>query len=258
MVLQQHAGDDVGIADRPHRVQRIALCRQRLLHRVAVADALFGQIHRLLQQPLDRDALFPRQWGVRRGDEEDVFRPLGDLDPFGKVDLLVEEIQDIHIVLAQHLDQIGDARGVRDDLHLRTQRGQLGEHGRQHADDKGFAGADPQLAGDLRGFARDVFRLPDRAQYLERIGQQPLARLCQLDLLADPLEQLHMQLAFQLLDLHGHCGLRVAELLRSAGKILRFRDPDKGHKVSDLHTITIKNFEYNYQNYEFYNWMILW
>ena len=146
----------------------------------------------------------------------------------------------------QQLNQFGHACGMCADFDQWALFGQLHKHRRQDADDKGFACADPQPAGDLGWAARDILRPPHCTKNVQRVRQKPFTCFCQLDAPADPFKQLHMQFPFQLLDLHGHSRLRVSKLLCRAGEVLRFCDPDKGNQVSDFHSITIKKIEYIY------------
>ena len=69
-------------------------------------------------------------------------------------------------------------------------------------------------------------------------GSSLLPGLGQLDALANSLKQLGVQLRLQLLDLHGDCGLGIAQLLGRFGEILQLRNPHKGYDISDFHILT--------------------
>lgn len=95
-----------------------------------------------------------------------------------------------------------------------------------------------QLSGQVARLAGNILRLPDRIQHRKRARQQPAAGLGQLDALANSLKQLGVQLRLQLLDLHGDCGLGIAQLLGRFGEILQLRNPHKGYDISDFHILT--------------------
>lgn len=116
-----------------------------------------------------------------------------------------------------------------------TQLTHFQNDGRQHTDDEGFACADPESPGNLLRLLGNAFCFPDRIEDFQGVGQQAFSCLCQFDLFADPLKELGMQFGLELFDLHGYGRLGISKLLGCLGKVLYFRDSDKGHKISDFH-----------------------
>ena len=49
--------------------------------------------------------------------KETILRLLHDLDPLRKVKFFVQKVQNVNVILAQHIDQVGDRGRVRADLH---------------------------------------------------------------------------------------------------------------------------------------------
>lgn len=199
-VLQQKAGNDIGIAHFPEGMQFIALRRKKLFHGIPVADALLREIKRFLQEPLYGNLFLSGQWRIRRRHKIYIFRLFRDLDPFGKIHFLVKKVKNVDIILTEHAEKIRHQCGIGTDFHMRADFLQLHDYMGKDADDIGFAGTDADLSGNVSGLPDNIFCLTDGFQYIQCMRKKPFSCLCQFYLSADSFKQLRVQFLFQLFE----------------------------------------------------------
>ena len=120
----------------------------------------------------------------------DGLRPLEHLHPLRKIHLAVEKIQDIDVVAAQHVEQVGHQRRMRADLHARAQLAEFHQNRRQDADQMRLGGADAQPPRHRLRLLHRALCPPHSIQNLKRMGQQPLPRLRERHMPAHALEKL--------------------------------------------------------------------
>ena len=126
-----------------------------------------------------------------------------------------------HVQLkARHL--LGDGRGIghaQGDLRPRVAAAKLGDHGHRQVVAYGQGGAHPQSAHDL--FPRQrLFEGPGLLQQGFGPGPQLAAQFAQLQALADPVEQAHLELFLQFPQRAAGSGLGHGQVRRGPGHVL--------------------------------------
>ena len=171
------------------------------------------------------------------GHKHDGLGPFQHLDPLRKVGFLVQKEQDVHVVLAHHVEQLRDQAGVDAGFHRRAQGVKLQQNLGQNADGQRLGRADPQLPRGLAVVADKGLGFLGNFQEFHGVGDEPRPVFGQLDPLSDPLKELCAQLLLQLLDLYRHRRLGIAQLLSRPGKALQFGHPQEGSYRSQFHLL---------------------
>ena len=217
------------------RLDGEVVARQLQIELVAVGVVAVHQHEGVLHQVGKLHVVAPGQRVFGVGDHDDVLLRLKDLDELGVVYLLVERVDEVQLVFDQQLPQMGDVVAVDVGEHMGKTLVERGHDVRERRGHQRVQRADAHRAGEVLVRGGEGAGAGDGADHVPRVGDEVLAVLRDGDVFSDAVEQLHAQLAFELLDLHGDGGLGVVQRLRRLGKALELGDFQEGNQIADLH-----------------------
>ena len=216
-IVFDEAEDDVGVGDLQPGLDFQASLGQLLLQGKAVVVVLFGEKEALVHEVLQLELVLLGQGVVPVGDEAESFFLIHGFDPVDVIEGAVKEISQVQLIAVEHpLDLPGGPGGDSDRL---VGVGLI--EGHEDIADKGIAeGVDgPQVDGvPDGGVGHLIFGLAACGDDGLGMGVEELAVGRQADALADPVEELGVELLLQLLDLDGDGRLGVAELPSRLGE----------------------------------------
>ena len=198
--------------------------RQLHIKLVAVAVGLRHEHERLVHEVRQLELLCRGEAVLGAGDDDDILRAFKELDALRVVAHIVERIDQIDLIVHEHIRQ--RLRVALDQLrvHARTvlmiQRQDLPEAGRHDRLDR----ADAQRAGQIALLDRERHGARGSRHDIACIGNELLPIVGDGYRFADAIEQAHAQLIFKLLNLHRNCGLGISQRFCGFGEALQLCD----------------------------------
>ena len=153
-------------------------------------------------------------------DDDDILRHLEKLDAL-RVELhVVERIDQIQLVVQQHLGQLPRAGDEQFRLHAGAAAVKFRQNLLKTGHEDGLDGADAQGSGKVPVLYGEGHGLGCCGDDVPCVGDKLLPVMGDGHVFADAVEQAHAQLVFKLLHLNGDGRLRIAERLGRFGKAL--------------------------------------
>src|SRR5690606_36345687 len=232
--------------------------RQQSVHRpvegLAGAGTLLPENPHRVQQALFRQARPPGvgvSWGTKH--HQVVLPPAGDIQ-VRVVDLPLDKAH-VQLEVADHLDDMGGVGNFQFDVGARVFRHVAGDKpGHQVVAD---AQGGPHLEGAAGGGVgvgvniEQVLQLPRPLQQLLRLGLYQPAELVEQQFFPRPVEQLNIELAFELLEGAAGGGLGHGQLVGGTADIFRVGGGDKDFELAQA-VFHIGIVDYKYSYYPFY------
>ena len=153
------------------------------------------------------------------------------------VHMIIQRAHQVHLVVVQQAEKLIRARRGDVHPHLRVRGVKSGKIRFDQRRTQGICHAQAHFAADFPALAGAQGHFLGHTVNILGVHQHVTAGVGQAYGVADAVEQWHPQFLLQLLDLKGHGGLGIAQLVPRAGKAAQLRHFNKNPQIPKIHRL---------------------